>query len=584
MRPSLDSYSLTLKTISPGQFEIHRDTPDTATGETLVGSLWLRESGAIPEVALIEVGDRYRGKGIANAFYDAVESIIDMELQPTENLTYDGFRLWMMRDPGKVRESLYHHRAGLLGKTIEYRPGEEFVINSVRNESAMAKRNGITLPFSKADLRKLGLLPLNQDALRNWNKDNRVCDSDGAPIRVYHGSDKAMDHFSDQPTYFTPSTRYGYIQTCDVVYPSYISIKSPYFVINQSDIERLRSFPDEIENLKSQGYDGVIYANDSDIRKGVTGWGDDYAQYLVFSPNQIVSVFHPPESLKPILDKGRLDAPQEPSVCGIPVFHWSGAYFQDFEVSKDIGFHFGTYAAAMDRKGAYEVDVEVDIVMPGRRDYLCAEILEAPEPEALDERAYHLLMRKLPSPRLDLMDTLTSMNEIELEQVIDDHRDLEDTREFFENASRGQSGEYWQVSIEGEEIARTKDRKSALKKAAEAKASFMKEARLTINNPLRLPDLGTWASTEIASFAGLGHEFIDSLHNFHDAEEERYATIRRELKSRGYDGIVYTNETEDPGSDSYIAFDPDQIELVPSKLTVSQQKMVQSICLFDYFA
>ena len=176
------------------------------------------------------------------------------------------------------------------------------------------------------------------------------------------------------------------------------------------------------------------------------------------------------------------------------------------------------------------------------------------------------------------------MNEIELEQVIDDHRDLEDTREFFENASRGQSGEYWQVSIEGEEIARTKDRKSALKKAAEAKASFMKEARLTINNPLRLPDLGTWASTEIASFAGLGHEFIDSLHNFHDAEEERYATIRRELKSRGYDGIVYTNETEDPGSDSYIAFDPDQIELVPSKLTVSQQKMVQSICLFDYFA
>lgn len=79
---------------------------------------------------------------------------------------------------------------------------------------------------------------------------------------------------------------------------------------------------------------------------------------------------------------------------------------------------------------------------------------------------------------------------------------------------------------------------------------------VAISNPLRLPDLHTWAPNPVLAaledagvITGEQADAVDSV----DRE-----TVRTLLASKGYDGIVYANKTEG-GGDSYIAFRPEQI-------------------------
>lgn len=72
-----------------------------------------------------------------------------------------------------------------------------------------------------------------------------------------------------------------------------------------------------------------------------------------------------------------------------------------------------------------------------------------------------------------------------------------------------------------------------------------------ITNPLRLPDVGNWGSVK-----GIKE------HLPFDTDARTQAELLSELKGRGYDGIVYQNNVETPimKTDSYIAFDPEQIK------------------------
>ena len=79
---------------------------------------------------------------------------------------------------------------------------------------------------------------------------------------------------------------------------------------------------------------------------------------------------------------------------------------------------------------------------------------------------------------------------------------------------------------------------------------------VAISNPLRLPDLHTWAPNPVLAaledagvITGEQADAVDSV----DRE-----TVRTLLASKGYDGIVYANKTEG-GGDSYIAFRPEQV-------------------------
>lgn len=82
---------------------------------------------------------------------------------------------------------------------------------------------------------------------------------------------------------------------------------------------------------------------------------------------------------------------------------------------------------------------------------------------------------------------------------------------------------------------------------------------LSMRNPLRLPDLGTWGYQNVireARRAGvhISEQEYDQVFN----QVDNNAALRALLMEKGIDGVVYWNEAEGAG-DSYIAFDPDQI-------------------------
>lgn len=86
------------------------------------------------------------------------------------------------------------------------------------------------------------------------------------------------------------------------------------------------------------------------------------------------------------------------------------------------------------------------------------------------------------------------------------------------------------------------------------------KAYLNIRKPLRLPDLGMWhfdmISRELEAKKLLTKPEYEAAWKSNDREK----ALANVLKKKGYDGIVYRNEVEDAGSDSYIAFDPNQIK------------------------
>lgn len=82
---------------------------------------------------------------------------------------------------------------------------------------------------------------------------------------------------------------------------------------------------------------------------------------------------------------------------------------------------------------------------------------------------------------------------------------------------------------------------------------------LRIENPIRLPDLGVWPAQEIAKEAGFSEQEMERVVEAGTAEQQ-YAAVRAILESKGFDGIVYRNEVEHAGEDSYIAFRSEQIK------------------------
>ena len=120
---------------------------------------------------------------------------------------------------------------------------------------------------------------------------SKVVDSaTGEPLVVYHGTNADFSVFRDGVAYFTPRTDYSYIRNSDNNMPVFLAIKNPYRPNSQSEIERIRSFPERVEELIAQGYDGMIWAQKDNIMRGASGWGNDLPQIVAFKPAQIKSV------------------------------------------------------------------------------------------------------------------------------------------------------------------------------------------------------------------------------------------------------------------------------------------------------
>lgn len=187
------------------------------------------------------------------------------------------------------------------------------------------------------------------------------------------------------------------------------------------------------------------------------------------------------------------------SVVRHPVYHWTEHEFDTFDMSDTEGMHFGTKQAAIDRAG-YSLDIEYEVESDDDGHWVFADVgpysNEGAGPFATEKEA-----RRFISQQPKEQEPLT--------------------------------------------------------------------VYIRLENPVRMPDLGTWGVEEILRHLPDGIATDADQERIMAAEgwdkpreigESRYDLLREHLLSKGIDGIVYQNEVEDPGSESYIAFSPTQIK------------------------
>ena len=130
---------------------------------------------------------------------------------------------------------------------------------------------------------------------QRWFGNSKVVDENGNPLVVYHGTrkdfnafDKSKQDLRDAGFYFGSSkdaNAYAYSsEGGGNVIPVYLSISNPKIYYNRD----VKITPKLIEELKSQGYDGVK----RDFAKGPDAWryGEDAApEWVAFEPTQIKS-------------------------------------------------------------------------------------------------------------------------------------------------------------------------------------------------------------------------------------------------------------------------------------------------------
>jgi hypothetical protein len=84
-----------------------------------------------------------------------------------------------------------------------------------------------------------------------------------------------------------------------------------------------------------------------------------------------------------------------------------------------------------------------------------------------------------------------------------------------------------------------------------------------IENPLDLPDIPYWGPAEIAGALKDHPAFVSETQQLGNIANmpapERIKALRQLIESKGYDGIRYVNKVEDPGSTSYITWNPRQL-------------------------
>lgn len=128
----------------------------------------------------------------------------------------------------------------------------------------------------------------------------------------------------------------------------------------------------------------------------------------------------------------------------------------------------------------------------------------------------------------------------------------EDEGQYFVVADSGPKADEWQGPF-----ATKKDAISF--RAQQPKKIEPMAVYLGIKNPIRLPDLGTWSAWDIVRALPDGTLSESERAAIMDAND-RYSELRETLLDKGIDGVIYRNEVEDKGSDSYIAFKPEQIK------------------------
>ncbi|MFS1430219.1 hypothetical protein LMH73_024675 [Vibrio splendidus] len=260
------------------------------------------------------------------------------------------------------------------------------------------------------------------------------------------------------------------------------------------------------------------------------------------------------------------------------VYHGTNRFFNEFNESTDIGFHFGNKSSALSRlKVVSRCAVTIEKIEYGKTNSFQDHLDNIDHPNALD-RAFAVLMTRLSSPRPNLMETLKSMAEEELVEIIDEYMPQPLSSECEKQARNAGRATEYSVCLDDVSLASFTCPKQAKSASEIIKKSMLKEVDLSLINPIRLPDLGLWSAYDIAILSGFDANEVHQVMSCNDPQEQ-YSEVIKRLEMRGYDGIIYRNEVENAGSDSFIVFHSEQIlDRNSYQLSVSKNQQVEMAC------
>jgi len=177
-----------------------------------------------------------------------------------------------------------------------------FGYNSPESVFAKTEAGKLTGEGKAAQVAERAAVPTNTESFKNWFEDSKVVNKDGKPLVMYHhapnfegneflpekaqandigyhgegfyfGSDQYLKHSAYGSLSTGNNLGAGFTEGSQVI-PTYLSIKNPKYI--QSYDQSL--YGASKEQLKAQGYDGVIVLN-----------GDEIYNAVAFNPNQIKS-------------------------------------------------------------------------------------------------------------------------------------------------------------------------------------------------------------------------------------------------------------------------------------------------------
>jgi hypothetical protein len=132
-----------------------------------------------------------------------------------------------------------------------------------------------------AEKTKLAIRAPKTEEFKKWFGNSKVVDKNGNPVVVYHGTDSNFKKFNTEEGafFFGGWEAASFAQTYgENVIPAYVRITNPL----KASFEEFISY--DIDDLKSKGYDGVVYETE------VEGMPDEITQqWVAFEPNQIKS-------------------------------------------------------------------------------------------------------------------------------------------------------------------------------------------------------------------------------------------------------------------------------------------------------
>ena len=407
----------------------------------------------------------------------------------------------------------------------------------------------------------------SEQEFARWWKNSKAVNKDGSPMLVYNGTQNVFEEFDREflgkGTGSFEDSKIGFMFTDNPraasyfanqstgakgsVIPAYLSIQNP-LVIDMGQARRSKSgdettkynlydFFDVAEKslnlpglydmyyagegspgeamlaaLREQGYDGVHVINSSfgkltDAKaRRAGGQPGKWEVFIALDPSQVKSAFN---KFEPgAAESRKFSVAPAPDTSEFKRWFKSSAV-TDGQRNPLVVYHFGSF------------DEENDIPRSGMHFGTQQAAIERASGKADEDAA----------------------GRVEIYQADDGRWEFE-----FDGITSAELG--YSEGFDLEEKARTYGRDEAIKAAQEdsyndpTESGVTTSAYLSIQRPKRMADLG-------------------------GANGEWDAAIEL-AKSQGYDGIVYRNQYEDKGSDSYIAFKPTQIKSTNNRGTFSE--------------